>query len=71
MIPDEWEEKWKHLLEIYGKSEAELVLDLIEDEVELMVSEQKGAYDRMEDAARYIHEKMGSWGLTQFPQSVA
>lgn len=70
-IPDEWEKNWRRLVEISGKSEQELVLDLIEDEVTLMATkEEKDSYDRMESAAREVHKHLGREGLEQFSKEV-
>ena len=70
-IPADWEKKWKQLVKMYGKSEQELVLDLIEDEVTMMrTKEEKESYDRMEDAAREVHKKMGARGLERFSKDV-
>lgn len=70
-IPAKWEKNWAQLLKFSGKSEQELVLDLIEDEVVMMGSkEEKDSYDRMEDAAKEVHENLGADGLSRFSKEV-
>lgn len=71
VLPDEWEDNWVKLLELYGLDDAELVLKLIEDEVAVMTAKsQKEAYERMEKAARRVYEIAGNEGLEVFAKEV-
>lgn len=70
-IPDELKEDWEKLLETSGMNESELLFDLIEDELTVMkTGKEKESYDRMEDAAREVHENLGSEGLERFSEEV-
>jgi len=70
-IPDEWEDKWRRLLDLYGVNESELVLKLIEDEVMVMEAKaEREAYERIEKAARMVYEIAGRNGLEFFAKEI-
>jgi len=70
-IPDEWEDKWQKLLELYHVNDSELVLRLIEDEVRVMTAKhEKEAYERIEKATRMVYEVAGRDGLEFFAKEI-
>lgn len=70
-VPDKWEDAWKKLLELYGVSDEDLLWELIKDEVALISGKtEKGAYERIEAAAREIHRELGADYLDGFSREV-
>lgn len=70
-IPDEWEDEWKKLLELYGLSDEDLAWDLIKDEIAVISGKkEKEAYGRIESAVREIHRSLGGEYLDRFSREI-
>jgi len=70
-IPDEWEDAWKKLSELYGVSDEDLLWELVKDEVAIISGKtEKKAYERIESAAREIHRELGADYLDRFSMEV-
>jgi len=70
-IPDEWEDEWMKLLELYSTSDEDLLWQLIKDELTVISGKkEKDAYERIEAAAREIQRSLGADHLDQFSREV-
>jgi len=70
-IPDEWEDEWEKLLELYGASDEDLAWELLKDELAVITGKkEKEAYERMEKAAREVHTNLGPDYLDKFSREI-
>jgi len=71
ILPTSFEEAWDRLKKLYGLSDGELLMRLIETELRTMKSrEHIECYEKVEEAMREVEELAGIEGLREFVEKI-